>query len=181
MLKWLRPQAPPQRAALAMIGAKTADCVLIVGAKYPAIAAELALTAGLNGQAVVVARADDRESVEAAAREAGALIDFEVDAAVGLQLAGRIFDLIVWMEPLASRPEAQRLFRMREAFAALRPGGRAVVIEGSLPSGLFPRQPAGPTLESSAVVRLLADSGGLAARNLGTIDGLTYYEARKTR
>jgi hypothetical protein len=54
------------------------------------------------------------------------------------------------------------------------------VIDGGSTGGMLWRSPA-PTLEPSVVVRLLAEAGGRAARALGTIDNLKYYEARKSR
>lgn len=180
MLKRLfKPHALPH-AALAMVGAKAGDSVLVVGARHPAIAADIARTTGLNGQTVVVGAESDRAAIEAAAAEAGALVEFQPVETMALALRGQAFDVVVSALPLANMPEADRTRQVTGAFAAIRPGGRIIVIDGGSTGGLLWRSPAA-TLETPLVLRLLTEAGGLAARALGTIDNLKYYEARKSR
>src|SRR5688572_19245369 len=75
MFRLLR-RPPPYQTALAMIGAKSGDRVLVTGGHDHGLAAAVALTTGLNGQTVALAPVEARAAVEAAANEAGALVEF---------------------------------------------------------------------------------------------------------
>jgi 2-polyprenyl-3-methyl-5-hydroxy-6-metoxy-1,4-benzoquinol methylase len=144
------------------------------------VAAEIARATGLNGQTVVVGAENDRATIEAAAAEVGALIEFEPQGAASLSLRGQGFDVVVSAQALAGASEADRTAHIASCFAALRPGGRIIVIDGGATAGRLWSSPA-PALDSPVVLRLLEQGGGRAARSLGTIDHLRYYEARKNR
>jgi ubiquinone/menaquinone biosynthesis C-methylase UbiE len=179
MLNWFRKGLPPYHAALAMVGVKRGNQVVVVGAADPDLTAQIALVTGLNGQTLVVDRADARERVEAAARRAGALVDFEAAPPTSLPVAAESADVLVLMLGLASLTTDERARAVAEAMRVLRPGGRTIVVEG----GKAARAAAAPheAISADAVLALLAGVGGKAVRTLATVDGRTYYEARKAR
>jgi len=108
MLKGLfKPRTLPN-APLAMIGAKAGDHVLVVGTRYPAVAAELARATGLNGQTLVVGPEADRAVIEAAAAEAGTLIDFQPQQAIAIGRADNPFDIVVSVRPLGELSDVDR-------------------------------------------------------------------------
>ena len=166
-------------AALAMVGAKAGDHILIVGTRYPEVAAEIARVTGLNGHTVVVGAERDRQAIEAAAAGTGTLIEFQ-PAEMTLALIGQTFDVVVSARALAGLTDADRTRQISGAFASVRPGGRLIVIDGGGKAGKLWSSPE-LALEPPLVLRLLSEAGGLATRALGTIDHLRYYEARKNR
>ncbi|MEO7190440.1 MAG: hypothetical protein ABI051_05245 [Vicinamibacterales bacterium] len=179
MWHWLRKAPPPYEAALAMIGVKAGQRVLVLDAGYPRLAGELARVTGLNGLTQVWAREQDRAATDAAAAEAGALIDFVVRDAVPTPQPGT-FDLAIWVAPLAAVEADRRLTRTHDALHMLRPGGRIIVIDDTRPTGGFSRSRPS-AVGSEQVVALMAAAGALASRALGAIDGLTYYEGQQNR
>jgi SAM-dependent methyltransferase len=180
MLKRLFKARTLPNAPLAMVGAKAGDRVLVVGARHPDVAAELARVTGLNGQTVVVGTESDRAVMEAAAADAGALIDFQPQEAGAIARHDNPFDVVVAMRPLAGLSDADRTRFITDVFAAVRPGGRVIVIDGGSSPGLLWRVPT-QAVDSPMVLKLLTAAGGLAVRTLGTINHLTYHEARKNR
>jgi SAM-dependent methyltransferase len=163
-----------------MIGAKTGNRVLFVGLDHAGLAAELALVTGLNGQTLVVAPVALQPRFEAAAAQAGSLIELATHDSGPIPVQGMQFDLVVWAAELAALSESERMARVHELLALLRPGGRAVLLDGA-PT---PRRFGGPRpalLPPEAVVGLLAGARGLAARKLASAGGLNYYEARTSK
>jgi SAM-dependent methyltransferase len=163
-----------------MIGAKAGDQVLFVGRDHPALAAEVALVTGLNGRTLALAPVALQPQFEAAAAKAGSLIELATHDSGALPVQGMRFDVVVWAAELAGLSESERTSRIQELLASLRPGGRAVVLDGA-PT---PRRFGGPRpllLPSDAVISLLKAAGGLAARALASAGGLNYYETRVSR
>ncbi len=183
MLKWFRKGPFPYQTALAMVGVRSGDLVIVVGAADPDLPAELALVTGLNGQTLVVDRAAGRrESVEAAARQAGALVDFAEAAPTSLPASAETIDILVIAVGLASLTTDERAASVNEAMRVLRPGGRVIVIEGGKTSRRAGRgQQQGPDLNADAILALLTGAGAKAVRTLATVGGVTYHEARKAR
>jgi ubiquinone/menaquinone biosynthesis C-methylase UbiE len=183
-MKWFREGASPYHTALAMVGAKAAQRVVIIGSGSGPVAAELARVAGLNGRVLVVDRDPATEAVvEAAAMKAGALVEFERASSSMLPLDAEAFDIVVLHGELSARsPEDGRL-AVGEAHRVLRPGGRIIVIErSSRPGlfGLFKVGPArGPRLRPAAAIDLLKAAGFLAVRLLAESEGASYVEGRK--
>jgi hypothetical protein len=163
-----------------MIGAKAGDRVAFVGPGQAGLAAELALTTGLNGETLVIGPAGLRAQFEAAAAHAGSLVEFAPHESGPLPLSAGAFDVAVWAGELTVLPESERAERLRELVAGLRPGGRIVVIDGSTAPRRFGASK-GPSLPADTAIALLSAAGALAARSLGSAEGLTYYEARTSR
>lgn len=179
-MKLFRRGPPPHQTALAMIGAKAGSAVVVIGASDPARTAEVALVTGLNGRTlVVVPSADAQPLVEAAAANAGALIDVETADLASLPAPDGAFDIAVI--ELANDPT--NLDRViREAARVVRPGGRVVVIKGRKVSGLrklLSAAPSGTNTTMDDIVRLLSETGLRGTRLLGGADGIQYFEGTK--
>ena len=181
MLKWLRKAGSPHQTAIAMVGAKAGDRVLVVGGRAPDFAAELAAVTGLNGQTTVVdADPATEQVVGAAAGRAGTLVEYARGTATSLPATDESQDVAVFMTPLAPLDDAARGAAITEVVRVLRSGGRAVIIDGTRRAGLFSGGSAeARRLESDAVLALLRHSGARASRLLADTDGVAYYEARK--
>lgn len=172
----------PHQTALAMIGARAGTRVLVAGSPLPGVVAEVAGVTGLNGQTLRVVPPDAREPYERAAAEAGVLVEM-TDAPAGDAAAlppdARDYDVVVLHHDLVALDDAARQRLVAAAFDAARPGGRVVIIEGRPATRWFGRRE--PTLPGPAILSLLQTAGGLAVRELGSADGVSYYEARKAR
>jgi ubiquinone/menaquinone biosynthesis C-methylase UbiE len=181
MSRWFRKGLPPYQAALAMIGAKAGDNVIVAGAADPRLIAELALVTGLNGETTVVDDSPEAEQrVTAAAAEAGALVEFvrAPPASSTLEPASR--DIAVLMAGLRATDEHGRGALVDEALRVLRAGGRTIVVEGTRRTGPLAALRTGPAkLSGEEVLRLLDRPDTRAWRHLGDADGVSYYEARK--
>ncbi len=176
MLQWFRKGLSPYQTPLAMVGVKSGDQVVVVGAADVELAAQLALVTGLNGQTMVVDRDGERTRVDAAAAEAGALVEFSGGLLTALPLDADSTDVVVMALGLATLTADDRARGLHEVMRVLRPGGRAIVIEGIKPAG-----GERPALAADEVLALLSAAGGRAVRTLATAAGRTYFEARKAR
>jgi hypothetical protein len=174
VMTWFRKGPSPYQTALAMIGAKAGDRVLIRGADDAALAAELALVTGLNGRTLVIDTTETRRGIERAAAEAGALLEFQLELGADER---DVWDIAVLMRPLSSLDDEGRRVVTRELVDAARPGGRIVVFDGAK-RGLFANA-AAARLPEQAALDLLAIAGARARRLLAEVDGLAYYEGRK--
>jgi ubiquinone/menaquinone biosynthesis C-methylase UbiE len=173
----------PRQTALAMIGAKAQDRVLVIGSADAALSAELARVTGLNGELRVVDRAQGAaEAVEAAAARAGVLVEF-VDAPPSmLPLDTGAYDIVVIQRRLATLGAGQRDACAAEARRVARGGGRIIAIEAVPRPGIFGvltgrKQ----TLSAEDVKALIASGGCRAVRVLGDADGVIYIEGINPR
>jgi len=174
----------PQAAfapAVAMIGVKAGDRVLVIGAGRPALAGQIARVTGLNGQTTVVARgADAGRAIGEAAGQAGALIEVVDAPATQLPLDPQTWDAAVLPTGLAALGTDAPLV-LAEAIRVVRPGGRITVCESLPRAGLFRlAQTTAVTAPSTVVARLTA-AGLRAARHVGDLDGVAYIEAARPR
>ncbi len=179
-MKWLRPGPPPHQTALAMIGAKAGQQVLMVGAADSRLAAAVAGITGLNGRTVVVDPSPDAQrSVDTAAADAGTLVEFEQRSFSAISADAGVFDIVVLSQSL-SMPGENPVTIVSEAVRVVRPGGRIVAIEGASTAGLFSalRRPRA-ALTGDAMRDLLASAGLRATRVLAEVDGVTYVEGSK--
>jgi ubiquinone/menaquinone biosynthesis C-methylase UbiE len=166
--------------AIAMIGAKSGDRLVVVGGRDPDLAAELALVTGLNGQTTVI---DDDPATEArvsnAAGRAGSLVDVLAGTALALPPDAETHDVIVVMTALSPMGMDERRRAVAEALRLLRTGGRLLVIDGSRRTGLFGGGQERDRMPPDQMVALLQEGGARAARQLADADGVGYFEARK--
>jgi hypothetical protein len=171
----------PHQTALAMVGARPGDRVLVAGRPEPGVVAELARVTGLSGQTLLAVDAASKSPYDAAASDAGVFVE-SVDVAHGatrLPATDGNHDVVVLHFDLVALDEGARSALAGDAMTALRPGGRVVIIEGRPKSGWFGSRPA--TLAADAVMAMLQAAGGVAVRTLGSADGISYFEARKAR
>jgi SAM-dependent methyltransferase len=183
MLKWFRQGGSVHQTAMAMIGPKAGDRLLVAGQADAGLVAELARVTGLNGQTTVACSSAVRQSVEAAASKAGALVDvLELGPADHSPVPPGVteLDIVVLALDLGAMGMDARLDAARDAIRVLRPGGRLLLVDTPRRTGLLAaRTVAG--MAPDAVVPMLTTVGAMAARALGAADHITYYEARKAR
>ena len=171
----------PHQTALAMVGARPGDRILVAGRPEPAVVAELARTTGLSGQTLIAVDTAVQPEYDAAAAEAGVLLE-SLDVQPGstrLPETGGGHDVIVLHFDLAALDDEARAALTADAMDLVRPGGRVVVIEGRRAGGWFASRTA--TVAPDVVLQMLHRAGGLAVRTLGSAEGVSYFEARKTR
>lgn len=174
-----RKGPPPHQAALAMIGAKPGDRILVAGRPETAVVAALARVTGLLGQTLVATDATTGPSFEQAAAEEGVLVEVVEMSGTRLPPADGAHDIVALHLDLAGLAEPARNALMKEAVAATRPGGRIIVINGRRRSSVFAARTS--TLPPDDVLEMLTRAELVAARLLGTIDDVTYFEGRKAR
>lgn len=183
MLKWFRQGPSPHQTAVAMIGAKAGDRVLFAGQPEPSLVGEIAHVTGLNGQTTVACPASRRGTFEAAAGEAGALLDvleLSPDDSSVVPPGATAIDVAILAVDFSTMTLEARMTATRDCLGALRPGGRLIVIDGTRRAGLFSAR-ATPSMPAEAVVPMLTSVGAAAARALGVESAVTYYEARRAR
>lgn len=180
MAGWFRKGLSRHHTAVAMIGAKAGDQVIVVGASDPELAAEVALVTGLNGTTMICdPEPESRSRVEAAAGAAGALIEFASASPTSLPVPDESQDVVVLMTASGTVAQADPTDVLTHALRALRPGGRVIVVDGTRPTGFFRSGGAAMRTPADAVLRRLEQAGTKARRQLADVDGVSYYEARK--
>jgi ubiquinone/menaquinone biosynthesis C-methylase UbiE len=181
MPSWFRKGLSPHHTALAMIGAKPGDRIVVIGATAPDLAAEIALVTGLNGSTIVLDENDERAIVDAAARKAGALVDFQQASSTTLPFETGSIDVVVLGVNLGTKDAGQRTAAVDEAMRVLRPGGRIIVIEGARSAGMLSSLREKPRrLGADEALELLDRAGYRARRQLADVEGVAFYEARKS-
>jgi ubiquinone/menaquinone biosynthesis C-methylase UbiE len=175
---FLKKGPPKHQTALAMVGAKAAQTVVILGGGDVALAAEIALATGLNGRTVVADRgAEVAQLIEMAAARAGALVE-HVDAPLTrLPIDAASADIVVVLARLASRRADERDSILAEAVRIVRAGKRVVVIEGTRRAGVFGALASRTSaLDAASGVSLLQRAHLVATRLLGEAEGVAYFE-----
>jgi protein-L-isoaspartate O-methyltransferase len=175
-MKWLRPAPPPHQTALAMIGVKPGQQVLIVGAGDGKLAAAVAAVTGLNGRTLVVDQSPSgAQSVTAAAAEEGVLVEFEHTPLATFPVPAAGFDVAVVNRSLSTPNVPAQVLNLT--------AGRVVVIEGGMTDGWMGlgRRPLPATVAGETVRDLMTAAGLRAARILARSEGTTYVEASKAR
>jgi ubiquinone/menaquinone biosynthesis C-methylase UbiE len=182
ILKMLRKaKGQPEQGAVAMLGIKPGDRVLVLGAGRPALAGAIGVVTGLNGQTTVVAReAGAEDQINKAAADAGALVDFVSAPVTMLPTDSQAFDMAVLPAGLAALGTDAPLV-LAEAIRSVRPGGRVSICEPLPRQGLFRLAQTVPLTNPKDVVARLTAAGLRAARHLGSLDGTAYFEAAKPR
>jgi ubiquinone/menaquinone biosynthesis C-methylase UbiE len=182
-MKWLNSDPRPHQTALAMIGAKPGQQILVLGARDGGLAAAIAGVTGLNGRTVVIDPSAESEArVDSAAAEAGVLVEFAQESLLRLSSATDLFDVVVLNQTLGE-PGVDRAALVNEAARVIRPGGRLIVIEGEAASGirsLFQRPPQ-RAFTGTAAKDLLTAAGLRGSRILAETGGVTFVEAAKPR
>jgi ubiquinone/menaquinone biosynthesis C-methylase UbiE len=181
-VKWLRQGPSPYQTALAMVGARAGDRVLVVGAGDAALPAELARVTGLNGETRVADHATGADSrVRTAAARAGTLVEFSPVPPTALALDANSVDIVILNRCLARPDVADPAAAAAEALRVVKPGGRLIVVEGPQRRGPFGLARGGPAAPAGDVLALIERAGGRAGRLLAEAEGVTYFEALKPR
>ncbi len=176
-----RSSDAPLEPAVAMVGVKPGDKVIVLGADAPALAAAVARVTGLNGQTTVVdPRPDAKAVVEQAAARAGALLEFSAAPLTSISIESGLFAVSVLPSGLAALGTDAPMV-LAEAIRLVKPGGRITVCEPVARPGLFKLAQARPLTDPVHVVQRLTAAGLRAARHVGTLEGLAFIEAAKPR
>lgn len=179
-MKWIR-KSSLEPLAVSMTGLKLGDRLLVIGCSDPVLIAALASKVGLTGRACAVDDSEPRaaEAGRVAERE-GALIETAHAPGWRLPFDESAFDVVVLRALLASDPQRSRV-AVDESRRVLRPGGRAVVIEGAAKRGLGALVGGGQSgLPAAAVATSALDAAGfLAVRTLAEREGMLFAEGVK--
>ena len=176
-----RKSVPQEPLIIAMAGVRLGDRVLILAGDDAELTVAVGAKVGLSGRTLVLSATHDAaERVTARAERRGVL----VESAAGpdsLPHDADSFDLAIadarprTSNPLLSESVAGRLRSL------LRPGGRLIVLVASpagfrLPWQSQPRQPA----DTRDLEQRLLAAGFRAVRQVGTRDGTTFLEAKRS-
>ena len=181
---WPLRKSSLESLAVSMAGIKLGDRLLFVGCTDAILLAQLAVKTGLTGNAFAV---DEREAIvtaaaEIAARE-GALVETATAQWTSLPVDNDSFDVAVMRDVLPHLPAHRRAACVSEIARALRPGGRCLVIDGTIRKGLATlvrsASVAGDYVEQGGPVQIFTSQGFKAARILAERDGLLFAEAVK--
>ena len=177
MAAWFRKGLSPHQTSIAMVGPKPGNRIAVIGAVDPDLAAEIALVTGLNGTTTVCdPNPAARDDVDAAARRAGALVEFAAAPFSSLPFESGSQDVAVVM---ASASAGEPALALDEPVRILRAGGRVVILDGLRAAGLFRSRQTPPRRAKDDVLSALERAGTRARRELADANGITYYEARK--
>lgn len=179
-----RPGPGPFAFALAMIGAKLGDRLLVVGAGTPGLAAALAAKVGLTGHACFAARtADQAERLRDAAAREGVLADIAVSQSVPLPYETGAFDVAVVDSTDGSlgllSPE-HRVGLLADLRRVVRMGGRVIVVDraprGGLAALLSHSGASEPYVRTGGAAAALKAEGFRPVRILAEREGYRFVE-----
>jgi ubiquinone/menaquinone biosynthesis C-methylase UbiE len=184
MALWPLRKLSGESLQVSMAGIKLGDRLLVVGCTDAILLAQLAVKTGLTGRALAV---DEREAIVTAAgeiaRREGALVETATAPWTSLPVENDSFDVAVVRDVLRHLPAHRRAACAAEVARALRPGGRCLVIDGTVRKGLSVLVRGGSSLDDygqeGGPVQLLTSQGFKAARILAERDGLVFAEAVK--
>src|SRR3954469_12168136 len=141
MAWWPLRKSSIESLSVSMAGVKLGDRLLMVGCTDPILLAQLAAKTGLTGRAFAV---DEREGIAAAAENIatreGALVETSSAQWTSLPVESGSFDVAVIRDVLSHLPMHPRAACISQVGAAcisevaraLRPGGRCLVIDGTV-------------------------------------------------
>ncbi|MCM3880612.1 MAG: methyltransferase domain-containing protein [Vicinamibacterales bacterium] len=172
--------------AIAMTGIKLGDRYLQIGCSDSSLLAAVGSKVGLSGRACALVFTDtDATRARRGAEAGGMLLEIETsDNPNTLPFEDASFDLVVvdnqeaWLSNM--RPE-HRVACLQQAFRALAPRGRIVVLEQGARAGLGAllrsRPASDPHYQSSGgAVTALKAEGFKSVRQLAERDGLSFFE-----
>lgn len=183
-MRWFRkPQIDP--LAVSMPGVKLADRLLVLGAEDPVLIAALASKSGLTGRACVLDVSPEATAAAAAAVEReGALVEPFASPWTTFPFDAHTFDVVVIHNVLRRLQNHERLRCVEEVHRVLRPGGRAVVIEGAQRAGLAALFGSGGDVNteyrrSGGATHALQAAGFRGVRTLAEREGQLFVEGIK--
>ncbi len=182
---FLRKTKAREPLPITMTAVRMGERLLQVGIDDPAIAGAIALKVGLSGSAAVaVADNDSAGRANAAAAEAGVLIDVTVTGLDTLPYPDGSFDVLVIHGMRTALGEASSTVSpaaLVECLRVLRPGGRAVAITPGPKTGLAALlRPAAPEAPGHSAAAALTAAGFKPVRVVGELEGFRFTEGLKT-
>ena len=179
-MKWLK-SSEQEPLTVSMAGVRLGDRLLVVGGSDPQLLAGVAAKTGLTGRACVVDESEAHSSAATAAAERdGALVDGYTAAWTALPFGDAEFDVAIIRNVLPQVNESVRVACMVEVRRVLRPGGRALVIDGTERTGLQGLIPRFGVEQGASVPRMAVDvletAGFRAVRLLAERAGLSFVE-----
>ena len=170
-----------ERLPLVMTGARMGERALQIGVDDSSLTGAIAAKVGLSGHAAVVV-SDERQAAraEAAAAQAGALIEVHVAALDLLPFLPDAFDLVVVHAgglPIGL-DDLSGIAVLRDTHRVLRPGGRIVIMEGGV-RDLLRRLHTRRVPSIDTRLTSLRSAGFNAARLLAEREGHRFFEAVK--
>ena len=184
MLNPFQRRGDPFMLVVGMTSVKMGDRVVQVGCAHGGRMAAIASKVGLSGQATaIVPDAASAGRARKAASRAGVLVDVEVAPPTRLPVADSAFDLAVIDDTgglVAAMRAQDRSATVREAFRAVRPGGRAIVI-GAAPRGFAALLGRAQSIPEFDVPAALQAEGFKSVRKLAEREGLIFTEGIKPR
>lgn len=179
-MKWIR-KSNLEPLAVSMSGLKLGDRLLVMGCSDPALIAALASKVGLTGRACAVDE-DAQRAADAgrAAEREGALVETAHAPGWCVPFDECSFDVVVLREMLSKEAPGPRI-AVQESRRVLRPGGRAVVIEGAERRGLSALLTGAHTDTPAAgnATAVLESGGFVAVRTLAERGGMLFAEGVK--
>ncbi len=179
-MKIFRSSIGPYDLGVAMSGVKMGDQLLQLGCGNGKLFAALASKVGLTGHALGI---DDKhtacERAKTAAENAGFFVDVEHGCYAALNSNDSLFDLTVIHHIIGNMEPEQRVACLQETYRVLKSGGRCVIIEPALRSGLgalFRPSAIDPTYLTSGAEEGLKAEGFRAVRRLAERDGTAFIE-----
>ena len=181
----LRRRESPHALAVDMTGVKMGDRFVQIGCENPGRLGAIAAKVGLSGRAVAVVP-DESSAARArkGAADAGVLVEIEVASPQRFSAGADAFVLAVVDDTgglLVGMRAEDRVAFVRNVHAALRPGGRVMVISTAPRGGLgalLSRTKSGPPFDPTP--SLEAD-GFRSVRKLAEREGLIFVEGVKPR
>lgn len=165
-VRWLRGDPNKYQLPVAIISVRMGNRLLVLGTGEPALTAALAKITGLSGGAHAYAPdAAGAARLEAAAEEAGILLDVAHGPPAPLPFPDGALDIVVLDAVGSPQPEAD----LTEVRRVLRPGGRVVAVTRTKPAG-------GATVEA---LQATVGTSFRTARVLADRDGWAFVEALK--
>jgi SAM-dependent methyltransferase len=186
---FLRKAKQREPVPITMSGVRMGERLLQIGVDDAAVASAIGAKVGLSGTAAaVVTDADAETRVSHGAAEAGALIDVHLAPLDALPFDAGAFDVVVVHSingMLPSLSAEARLAALRDCRRVLRQGGRIVVIEAGVRSGvggLLRGQPAvnADYVSSGGTVAALESAGFRPVRVVGELEGFRFTEGLNT-
>jgi ubiquinone/menaquinone biosynthesis C-methylase UbiE len=182
-----RAAGGPHALAEAMTGVRLGERLLYLGAGTPALFAALAAKAGLTGRARAIVESERaRERVTEAAARGGVLVEIGLGGPASIPAESDGFDVAVidaTSGMVLALADADRTALGAEVLRALRPRGRAIVVEHEAAGVMAVFKGKAPEAErfraEGSAAKMLEGAGFFPVRVLADRDGQRFTEGWK--
>lgn len=178
---FLRKTKGREPLPITMTGVRMGERLLQIGVDDPALAGAIAAKVGLSGAAALaVSDEPGAARANAAAAEAGALVDVTVTALETLPYPDASFDVVVvhgMRSAVGGSAPGVSVEALKQCLRVLRPGGRCIAITPGRRTGLGALlRPAPPEAASDSAAAALGAAGFHPVRVVGDLEGLRFTE-----